>query len=141
MNDDAKERQIPATLIVVGIGLYVLAAFVHTGPSGVGPTLLAVLIVGSIQTAILICAAFLVAMFLNVSFGDARAAILKFSGATLVSGGIAALIPYGGIVALFIFLGLIMWLFELDLAYAIALTVVYFVVAFAVALVLRAALQ
>lgn len=140
MSDHAKERQIPLILIILGVGLYVLAAFIRTGPAGVGPTLLAVLIGGLVQTAILIGAALLVATLLGVSFGSVPSAALKFAGAALASGGVAAVIPFGGIVALFVFLGLIMWLFELELTYAVVLTVVYLVVSFAVAFVLRAAL-
>src|SRR5687768_744249 len=134
MSDHAKERQVPLILVAVGAALYVLAAFVRTGPAGVGPTLLAVLIGGIVQTAILICAALLVATLLGVSFGTVPSAALKFAGAALASGGVAAVIPYGGIVALFVFLGLIIWLFELELMYAVVLTVVYFGVAFAVGL-------
>jgi hypothetical protein len=141
MATDAKERQIPLVLILVGLALYVLAAFVRMGPSGAGATLVGVLIIGTVQTAILIGAAFLVAAVCSVSFGDVRSAILKFAAATLLSGGIGAVIPFGGIVALFVFLGLVMWLFEIELVYVIVLTVAYFVVSFGVAIALRAALS
>ena len=56
-----------------------------------------------------------------------------------VSGGVAALIPYGGIVALFVFLGIIMWLFELEVPHAVVLTIVYFVISFVVAYAVRTA--
>jgi hypothetical protein len=140
MSDHAKERQIPIILVALGFTLYVLAAFVHTGSQGVGPTLVVVLVGGAVQTAILIGAALLVGTLLSVSFGSVSSAALKFAGAALASGGLAAVIPFGGIVALFVFLGLIMWLFELELTYAVVLTVVYFVISYAVGLVLRAAL-
>lgn len=140
MSDHAKERQIPAILIVVGLGLYVLGAFLHAGTGGVGGTLVAVLIGGAIQTAILIGAAFIVSSLMSVSFGDPPTAALKFAGATLAAGGLGAVIPIGGISALFVFLGLIMWLFELELTYAVVLTIVYFVVAIMVGILLRSAM-
>jgi hypothetical protein len=140
LTDHAKERQIPLVLIGLGLALYVVAAFVRTGPQGVGPTLLAVLLGGVAQTAILVAAAFLLATVIGISFGEVGPAVLKFAAAALVGGAVSALIPYGGIVAIFVFLGLIMWLFELEVPYAVALTILYLVVSFAVAFVIRAAL-
>jgi len=139
MSDHPKERQIPAALIVAGIALYVLAAFVRAGPAGVGPALVGVLIGGAVQTVLLVVVALAVAASAGVSFGTPGSAALKFAAAALVSGGVAALIPYGGLVALFVFLGLVMWLFELELTYAVLLTVVYLAVSVGVALALRAA--
>ena len=86
MSDHPKERQIPLILIAVGVVVYVLAALVHAGPDGVGATLPAVLMIGIVQTAILIGAAILVATMLSVSFGPIPSAALKFAGAALVSG-------------------------------------------------------
>lgn len=140
MADHPKERQIPLALIGIGLALYVLAAFVHAGAAGVGSLLISALIVGAVQTILLILAAFLVASVMSISFGDARSAVRKFAGATVFGGGLGTLLPMGSIVALFIFLGLVMWLFELELTYAIALTVAYFVVSFGVVILLRSAL-
>jgi hypothetical protein len=39
-----------------------------------------------------------------------------------------------------VFLGLVMWLFDLEVPYAIALTVVYFVLAIVIAMGVRSAL-
>jgi hypothetical protein len=137
--NDSKERKIPLIMIAAGLALYLLAAFMHAGPSGVLPTLLAVLVVAVVQTAVLIGAAFIVAAMMSVSFGDVQSAILKFAGITLASGGLASVISFGGnFVALFIFLGLVMWLFELELTYSIALTVIYFVIIFVIAISVRA---
>jgi len=140
MSDHAKEQKIPLILVGIGFTLYVLAAFVRTGSAGAGPTLVGVHIGGIVQTALLIVAALLVGTLLSVSFGSVPSAALKFAGAAVLSGGVGAVIPFGGIVALFVFLRLIMWLFELELTYAVVLTIVYFVVSFAVAFVLRAAM-
>ena len=137
MPEHAKERQIPLALIGLGLALYVVAAFVRAGAAGVGPTLLAVMIGGVVQTVILVATAFLLATVLSISFGNVGSAILKFAAAALVSGAVAALIPFGGIVALFVFLGLIMWLFELEVPYAVALTILYLVVSFVVAFAVR----
>jgi hypothetical protein len=134
MAQHATERQIPQILIGLGLVCYAIAAFVHAGTRGVMPVLTAVAIGALIQTILLICAAFIVAAVLNVSFGDFNSAVVKFSGATLASGGLGAIIPMGGIVSSVVFLALILWLFELELPYAIALTVVDFLLTFAVAM-------
>jgi hypothetical protein len=137
MAEHATERQIPQILIGVGLACYAISAFVHAGTRGVMPVLTVVAIGALIQTILLISAAFIVASFLSVSFGDFNSAIVKFCAATLLSGGLGAIIPMGGIVSAVIFLALILWLFELELPYAIALTVVYFLLTIAVAVVLR----
>lgn len=140
MSEHATERRIPLILIVVGLALYAVAGFVRAGSAAVAPVLMVVILGGIVQTILLIAAAFIVAMMLNVSFGDFRSAVLKFAGATLASGGLGAIIPFGGIVAAVIFLGLILWLFELEVPYAIVLAVVDFVLSFALAVVIRSAL-
>jgi hypothetical protein len=140
LSEHATERQIPLILIAVGLCLYAIAAFVHAGAVGVGVLMVAVIIGGIMQTVLLIGAAFLVATFLSVSFGDFRSAILKFAGAALAAGGIGAVIPFGGIVAAFVFLGLIFWLFDLEVPYAVALAVVYWVLSALVIVGLRSAL-
>jgi hypothetical protein len=127
-------------LIGVGVALYVTAAMVHAGTAGVAPLLIAVMVAGTIQTILLIGAAFLVSTMLSVSFGDFRAGVLKFSAAVLVSGGVGAIIPLGGFLATIVFLGLILWLFELEVPYAVALTVVYFLLSIVVAMGLRSVL-
>ena len=137
MSEHATERRIPLILIAVGLVLYAVAAFIYAGTRGVLPVLLIVIVGGFIQTVLLIAAAYLVATFFSVSFGDFRSAILKFAGAALASGGLGAVIPLGGIVASFTFLGLIIWLFELELPYAIALSVAYFVLSLIVGIGVR----
>jgi hypothetical protein len=104
-------------------------------------TLVTVLIVGNVQTLLLILAAYIVAGVLKVSFGDFRTASLKFFGASLAAGGVGAIIPGLGIVTGVIFLALIMWLFELELPYAIALTIVNWVLSMLVASVVLAAMR
>src|SRR4051812_35859224 len=104
LSEHATERQIPLILIAVGLALYAVAAFMHAGTRGVAPVLFIVTIGAIIQTVLLILAAYLVATFLSVSFGDFRSAMLKFAGAALASGGLGAIIPVGGIVASVVFL-------------------------------------
>jgi hypothetical protein len=140
LSKHATERQAPLILIVIGLACYAVAAFMHAGTRGVGPVLLVVIAGAVAQTILLILAAFLVATFLNVSFGDFRSAILKFAGAALAAGGLGAIIPVGGIVAAVVFLGLIIWLFELEVPYAAALAVVYFLLALVVGIGMRSAL-
>jgi hypothetical protein len=136
MADHPKEKQIPLVLIVVGALLYVLGAVVVGGSGDALPTLIAVAVGATIQTVILIVSAFIVAAILNVSFGDSKSAILKFAAASLVAGGVASLIPMGWIIGLFLFLGLVVWLFELEIIYAVVLTVVYIAVSILIGIAL-----
>jgi hypothetical protein len=108
LSEHATERRIPLILIAAGLVMYAIAAVIHAGPAGVAPVLFMVVLGGIVQTILLLVAAFLVAMFLKVSFGDMNAAVLKFAGATLASGGLGAIIPVGGIVAAVVFLALIL---------------------------------
>jgi hypothetical protein len=140
VSEHATERQVPLILIGVGLVCYAIAAFAHAGTNGVAAVLLIVTIGAIFQTFLLILAAFVVATILKISFGDFKSAILKFAGAALAAGGLGAIIPVGGIVASVVFLGLIIWLFELEVPYAIALTVVYFLMAFVIAIGVRSAL-
>lgn len=137
MVEHPKETQIPLILTAAGLALYVVAAFVRTGAGGVGATLTAVLIGAAIQTVLLVVIALIVGTLMSVSFGSIGSAALKFAAASIASGGIAALLPGGGIVALFVFLGLVMWLFEIELTYAVVLTVVYLFVSFGIVFVMR----
>lgn len=139
MSDHPKERQIPSALIAVGLAMYAIAAIAFAGPRGVPPTLLAVSIGAAVQTALLIAAALIVGSLLSVGFGTMRSAALKFAAVSLVSGGISALVPGGWIIALFVFLGLVVWLFEIEMTYAVVLTVVYFLVTWLVGIILRTA--
>ena len=65
---------------------------------------------------------------------------MRFAAASLLSGGLSAVIPYGGIVALFVFLGLIVWLFDIEMFQAVILTVVYMFISFGVVALLASSL-
>jgi hypothetical protein len=133
-------RPLPLTLIGIGVALYVVAALVHTGTAGVMPTLVALWIGGMINCVIMLVVAFIVAALFSVSFGDIPSAILNFAAASLCAGAITALIPMGWIIALFVFLGIIMWLFELEMTYAVTFTVIYLFVSWAIGIGVRSAL-
>ena len=96
MAEFAKERQIPLILIGVGLGLFAISAFVHTGAHGVVPTLTGVIIACFIQTILLIGAAFVLAMLLKESLGEVQPAGLKFAAAVIASSGLEAVIPLLG---------------------------------------------
>jgi hypothetical protein len=141
MASKTANRPLPLALIGVGVALYVIAALVRTGSSGVMPTLFILWIAGMINCVIMLVVAFVVAALFSVSFGDIPSAILNFAAASLVAGGIAALIPMGWIIALFVFLGIIMWLFELEMTYAVAFTVIYLFVSWAIGIAIRSAMS
>ena len=127
MESFPKEKQIPMALNAVGTGIIVLSAIIKQGSSSISHALTVAMLGGAIQTVLLIAAAFLVAMMLKVSFGELNSAILKFCGITMFCWGLRLILPMGGFLNLFVFLGLVMWLFELEMPYVIALTVVQWV--------------
>jgi len=128
----ASTKRLPLILIGVGLLLYLLAAVIHPNDAGVFATMLAVVIIGVVQTVLLVAAAFIVALLIKEGFDEVPTAILRFAAASLFSGGLSAVIPYGGIVALFVFLGLIVWLFDIEMFQAVILTVVYMFISFGV---------
>lgn len=133
-------KRLPLILIGVGLLLYLLAAVIHPNDAGVFATMLAVVIIGVVQTVLLVAAAFIVALLIKEGFDEVPTAILRFAAASLFSGGLSAVIPYGGIVALFVFLGLIVWLFDIEMFQAVILTVVYMFISFGVVALLASSL-
>ncbi len=137
MADHPKERQYPLILIAAGILLYLLGALIHAGTAGILPTFTAVIELGVLQTVLLVVAAIIVATVLKIGFGDVGSAALKFAGAALFCGAISSVIPMGWLVADVVFLGLVAWLFEIEITYAIVLAFVYFLVASGAVMLLR----
>ncbi len=124
----ATERKIPSLLIAGGLVLYVVAALIRAGTGSVMPVLVAAIVALVVQTILLIASAFVIAAILRISFGDSNSAMLKFAAAVIASGSIEALIPTRGILATAVFFVLVLWLFELDVAYVVALMVGYFLI-------------
>lgn len=140
LQKQASAKRLPLILIAVGFLLYFIAAIVHRSEAGLFGTMLGVVIIGIVQTVLLVAAAFIVALLIKEGFDDVPTAILRFAAAALLSGGLSAVIPYGGIIALFVFLGLIVWLFDIEMFQAVILTVVYMFISFGVVALLASSL-
>lgn len=141
MNDEAKDRQIPIVLIVVGLILYAIAAFTRSGPAGAASVVVAALVLGLVQTVLLTLAAFIASSIMGISFGELPTAALKFAGVALVVGGLSAILPWAGLIWLVVFLGLVVYLFELQIGYAIGLTIIYWLLGLILAVALRGFLR
>ena len=135
--NNPRDTVVPWVLIGVGVAGYVLAAALADAPLAqllVGLGLLAL-----VQVLLMVGAAYLTAMLTGTSFGDLSTAFVKLAGVVLCAGAVGALIPFGGLLSFFVFLGLMLWLFELEVWQAVVFAIVLWAVQFAVAMVLAAA--
>jgi hypothetical protein len=65
------------------------------------------------------------ASILHTGFGELRSAFLKLAAIIVFSGSLSAIIPYGGLLVLFVYLGLLMWLFGLEIREAIVFAIIF----------------
>ena len=141
MDGAAKERQIPIGLIIAGELAFVAAGLRLVG-RGVGILMAYVGVATVVGTLLMLLAAFITALITRTSFGDLGSAVLKLAGIYLFANGVGALIPtVGGLIALAVFFSLVVYLFELEGPYAVAFTIVNFVVHLTVGLALRGMLR
>ena len=141
-SEAARERQIPLGLIVAGLVLFATAAVFRAGPGGAALAMGAMGIVAVIGVALMVLAAFVTSAITSTSFGDFGAAVLKFAGIYLFSSGVSAILGggwLGGLVGTAVFFSLIVYLFELETPYAVAFTLIYWVVSFMAALAVTGA--
>ncbi len=138
MNEHAKEREIPIALIAIGVVLYVIAGYRIAGDRGVAAVFLFLTIGAGVGVALMLVAAFITAAITKQSFGDLRSGILKLSAIYLFPSAVGAMMPagLGALISLAIFFSLIIWLFELDMVYAVVFSLVLFAVEFSVGLIL-----
>ena len=109
----SSELVVPLVLLVLGLIIFSIAAVNRAGawsPVVMGIILLA----AAIETALGIGAAYLTAMVLGTSFGELRTAIVKLAAIIIFCGALASVIPFGWIIVLFVYFGLLMWLFGLE---------------------------
>ena len=133
---DPKDFQIPIVLIILGFLIWAYVGFRLAGVAG--PVIaMAVIGVGAVVgTGLMIAAAFLTAGLIGVSFGELGPAALKLAAIYLFPSAVGSLIPFGGLLAIFLWLALLMWLFELEMLQAIVFAIVLFLIRWAVAWVL-----
>ena len=88
----------------------------------------------ALQTILGTVAAFVTAKITGASFGELWTAMLKLAGIIVFTGALSLAIPYGGLLVVFIYLGLLMWLLDLAFGEAVIFAIVFTLIRFAVVL-------
>ena len=136
---DPKDLWVPVVLIVLGLLMYGAGVMWKTSAQVAGFAMGLVAAAAVLETVLGIVAAYITSSIGGISFGELRTAALKLAGILLFTGALAFLIPLGWIIALFIYLGLLVWLFELDMREAVLFAVVLWVIRLLVSFGLSAA--
>ncbi len=133
---DPKETLIPIALIV--LGLVILLVLGLSAGANTGQLLTALALTAIVGTVLMVVTAFLTAKLIKVSFGDRRAAILKFAGIYLISLAIGLSFTFVGAPLIVIVLSfvLILWLFDVTVYQAAIFTLVRWVISVLIALAL-----
>ena len=126
MNGAARERQAPIGLIIAGLVVYLFVAFRLAGPRGAPVAMGIVAVAAVLGTGLMLLAAFLTAAITRQSFGELSTGILKLAGIYIFSTAIAGLIPgaIGILIEDALFFSLLIWLFELEVPYAVVFMLV-----------------
>lgn len=143
---DAKEYKIPAALLLVGILIDIGHTVFTAGVKGVGPELLAMGIIVTVQVILGIIACFITARIMGANFGTLTPAMVKLAAVCVFPGAVALFIPsFIPLVGMFLtpllFWGLLEWLFELDVMESIVLVFVIWIVQIGGGIVVLAALS
>lgn len=121
------EVKAPALLLGIGVIIQVIAGFVGGGGTGAAAVLLAVVIIIALRLALALPACYLTAKIMNTGFGYLSTAILKLAAIAVFPSAVSMLIPIpviNWLIAVAIYFGLIMWLFQVEFFEAFILTVV-----------------
>lgn len=134
---EATLQEFLPSLVLMGIGAILILIYYLNHLDG-RSTVVAMGIVAAImlvQVVLGIGVAFAVAMLIGSSFGELRSAGVKLAGILFFCAGIDVWLPMGWLVVLFVYLGLLMWMFGLQVyeavIFAIIFTVVRLIVLFA----------
>jgi hypothetical protein len=136
---DPKEVVIPVVLLVAGLLLFWAGVLWRTNPRVASLTMGFVAVAAALETVLGILAAYVTSSISGISFGELKTAALKLAGILLFTGALAFLIPLGWIIALFVYLGLLVWLFELDMREALLFAVVLWLMRLLIRFALAAA--
>jgi hypothetical protein len=118
---------VPLALLVIGLLLFGVVEFRSAGARSVLPIMGVIFVVALIEAALGIVAAYVTASLLGTGFGELRSAFVKLAGIIIFCGALGALIPFGGIVVFFVYFGLLIWLFQLEVYEAVVFSVVLWV--------------
>src|SRR5690606_18969886 len=90
------EFTVPLVLLVGGLLIYGIGAFMAAGAQSAGFVMGIVFVLAAIQTILGILAAYATAALIKTSFGELRTAVLKLAGIIVFCGAIAYILPSGG---------------------------------------------
>jgi hypothetical protein len=130
----------PAIMFFVGMGIIAWDAFADIGGRGAMFVLGIVMVIIAVNVVLGIVAAYVVVSLTGASFGEMRTAVVKLAGIITLSSALSMVIPFGGLLVLFIYLGLLIWMFEIEFGEAIIFAIVLAVVRFGVYVLLLRAL-
>jgi hypothetical protein len=112
---DPKEGLIPAVILALGLGLYIIADYRNSTDPSIGRVLLGVGIGTIIGVILGIIVCYITASLLQINFGALKTAILKMAAIIVFAGAIDVLIPYAGwIAAVIVYFCLLCWLFDMS---------------------------
>jgi hypothetical protein len=132
----------PLALLVIGLLIYGIAAFVKAGTTSAFVLMGVIFLMAAIETVLGIVAAFITASVMSTSFGELRTAVLKLAAILVFSSAIAFVVPYfGGIISLAIYAALLMGLFGLELIEAIVFSVIFWLIRMGVVVLLAGLLR
>ena len=126
-----KEYKFPGILLLCGLGIIGAYGIFVAGPAVLVPLSIAlpILIAKNVLPGLL--AGIVLAKFLGADFGDPKTAVLKFTAIIFFSLALTFFITgIGFIVQAMLWVGLIIWLFEMTPGEAVALTITAVVVNF-----------
>ena len=126
---EAKETTIPIVLSVVGALIFLVYGLTAGGFTAAGAIVVALAIWLIVGVGLALLACFLASALLGPDYGKLGPATLKLTAAFLFPTAIGLLIPgIGWLVSLALYLGLIGWLFQLDIWETVLTAILIFLV-------------
>lgn len=131
----------PLIILIVGLLMYGVAAMTMASARAAGVVMGLVFIEAVAEALIGIGVAYGLAALIGTSFGELRTAALKLAAILVFSGAVAWLVPMGWVLALFVYFGLILWLFGLEVYEAAIFAIVFSLVRIIVSIAVRGMLR
>ncbi len=120
---NAKELYIPEAMIIAGVAMHLLA------PGEEGTTIVGLALAMVVHVAFALAGCFITAGLLKISFGGLFSAVIKLAAVIIFPTGISAIAPITQLFFLepVLYLGLMVWLFEIEWFEAVVCSAVIFV--------------
>ena len=123
---EAKEYFIPAGLIAISFISFLVVSLIAGGTEEAAINGIVVMVVGVIDTVLLVAAAFATAAIFGIAFGEFKLAVLQLAAASLFSSAVDMVpFPFLGTIAFFV---IVMWLMDLEFFEVMVFTVVHFII-------------